>query len=122
MNATSTWRSTTTCAKWFVKRAKIMQSIREYLIEKGFIEVETPTLQPIYGGANAKLFTTHHNAANMTLYLRVAPELYLKRCIVGGYGKGVRVQQNFRNEGMDRTHSPEFTCLEFTRPSLITTI
>lgn len=97
----------------FVKRAKIMQSIREYLIEKGFIEVETPTLQPIYGGANAKPFTTHHNAANMTLYLRVAPELYLKRCIVGGMEKVFEFSKNFRNEGMDRTHSPEFTCLEF---------
>ncbi len=97
----------------FVKRSKIMQAIREYLIEKGFIEVETPTLQPIYGGANARPFTTHHNAAGMTLYLRVAPELYLKRCIVGGMDKVFEFTKNFRNEGMDRTHSPEFTGLEF---------
>ena len=97
----------------FLKRSKIMQAIREYLLEKGFIEVETPTLQPIYGGANAKPFTTHHNAADMTLYLRVAPELYLKRCIVGGMEKVFEFSKNFRNEGMDRTHSPEFTGLEF---------
>ncbi len=97
----------------FLKRSKIMQAIREYLIGKGFIEVETPTLQPIYGGANARPFTTHHNAADMTLYLRVAPELYLKRCIVGGMEKVFEFSKNFRNEGMDRTHSPEFTGLEF---------
>ena len=97
----------------FIKRFKILQAIREYLIEKGFIEVETPTLQPIYGGANARPFTTHHNACDMTLYLRVAPELYLKRCIVGGMEKVFEFSKNFRNEGMDRTHSPEFTGLEF---------
>ncbi len=97
----------------FIKRSKIMQAIREYLIEKGFIEVETPTLQPIYGGANARPFTTHHNACDMTLYLRVAPELYLKRCIIGGMEKVFEFCKNFRNEGMDRTHSPEFTGLEF---------
>ena len=87
----------------FIKRFKILQAIREYLIEKGFIEVETPTLQPIYGGANARPFTTHHNACDMTLYLRVAPELYLKRCIVGGMEKVFEFSKNFRNEGMDRT-------------------
>lgn len=97
----------------FVKRSRIIQSIREYLIENKFIEVETPTLQPIYGGANAKPFTTHHNAADMTLYLRVAPELYLKRCIVGGMERVFEFSKNFRNEGMDKTHSPEFTGLEF---------
>lgn len=97
----------------FIKRSKIMQAIREYLLEKGFIEVETPTLQPIYGGANARPFTTHHNACDMTLYMRVAPELYLKRCIVGGMEKVFEFSKNFRNEGMDRTHSPEFTGLEF---------
>ena len=80
----------------FVKRAKIMQSIREYLIEQGFIEVETPTLQPIYGGANARPFTTHHNACDMELYLRVAPELYLKRCIVGGLERVFECSKNFR--------------------------
>jgi lysyl-tRNA synthetase, class II len=97
----------------FLKRSRILQAIREYLLENKFIEVETPTLQPIYGGANAKPFTTHHNAADMTLYLRVAPELYLKRCIVGGMERVFEFSKNFRNEGMDRTHSPEFTGLEF---------
>ena len=97
----------------FIKRSRVLQSIREYLIENKFIEVETPTLQPIYGGANARPFTTHHNAADMTLYLRVAPELYLKRCIVGGMERVFEFSKNFRNEGMDRTHSPEFTGLEF---------
>ncbi len=97
----------------FLKRSRILQAIREYLLENRFIEVETPTLQPIYGGANAKPFTTHHNAADMTLYLRVAPELYLKRCIVGGMERVFEFSKNFRNEGMDRTHSPEFTGLEF---------
>jgi len=97
----------------FRKRSRIMQSIREYLLENGFLEVETPTLQPIYGGANARPFETHHNAAGMTLYLRIAPELYLKRCIVGGLEKVFEFTKNFRNEGMDRTHSPEFTGLEF---------
>ncbi|MDR2579402.1 MAG: lysine--tRNA ligase [Fibromonadaceae bacterium] len=97
----------------FRKRTRIIQSIREYLLEKGFLEVETPTLQPIYGGANARPFETHHNAAGMTLYLRIAPELYLKRCIVGGLDKVFEFTKNFRNEGMDKTHSPEFTSLEF---------
>lgn len=97
----------------FYKRSRIIQSIREYLLEKGFLEVETPTLQPIYGGANARPFTTHHNAADMELFLRVANELYLKRCIVGGLDKVFEFTKNFRNEGMDRTHSPEFSSLEF---------
>lgn len=97
----------------FRKRAQIIQAIREYLIEKGFLEVETPTLQPIYGGANARPFVTHHNAADIDLYLRIAPELYLKRCIVGGLDKVFEFTKNFRNEGMDRTHSPEYTGLEF---------
>jgi len=97
----------------FVKRSKIVQAIREYLLEKGFLEVETPTLQPVYGGANARPFTTHHNATGMELYLRVANELYLKRCIVGGMEKVFEFTKNFRNEGMDRTHSPEFSALEF---------
>ncbi len=96
----------------FVKRTKIVQAIRSYLLEKGYLEVETPTLQPIYGGANARPFTTHHNAADMTLYLRVANELYLKRCVVGGFEKVFEFTKNFRNEGMDRTHSPEFTAIE----------
>jgi lysyl-tRNA synthetase, class II len=97
----------------FRKRMRIIQSIREYMLEKGFLEVETPTLQPIYGGANARPFETHHNAADMTLYLRIAPELYLKRCIVGGFEKVFEFTKNFRNEGMDKNHSPEFSSLEF---------
>ncbi len=97
----------------FVKRSKIVQSIREYLLEIGSMEVETPTLQSIYGGANARPFTTHHHATGLELYLRVANELYLKRCIVGGFEKVFEFTKNFRNEGMDRTHSPEFSALEF---------
>jgi len=97
----------------FRKRMRIIQSIREYMLEKGFLEVETPTLQPIYGGANARPFETHHNAAGITLYLRIAPELYLKRCIVGGFEKVFEFTKNFRNEGMDKNHSPEFSSLEF---------
>jgi len=97
----------------FRKRTRIIQSIREYMLEKGFLEVETPTLQPIYGGANARPFETHHNAAGITLYLRIAPELYLKRCIVGGFEKVFEFTKNFRNEGMDKNHSPEFSSLEF---------
>jgi lysyl-tRNA synthetase class 2 len=97
----------------FYKRSRIVQAIREYLLEQKYLEVETPTLQPIYGGANARPFTTHHNAQGMTLYLRVANELYLKRCIVGGLDRVFEFTKNFRNEGMDRTHSPEFSALEF---------
>jgi lysyl-tRNA synthetase, class II len=97
----------------FVKRSRIVQAIREYLLEKGFLEVETPTLQPVYGGANARPFSTHHNATGLELYLRVANELYLKRCIVGGFEKVFEFTKNFRNEGMDRTHSPEFSAIEF---------
>lgn len=97
----------------FRKRSRIVQAVREYLLEQNYLEVETPTLQPIYGGANARPFTTHHNAAGMTLYLRVANELYLKRCIVGGLDRVFEFTKNFRNEGMDRTHSPEFSALEF---------
>ena len=96
----------------FVKRTKIVQAIRSYLLGLEYLEVETPTLQPVYGGANARPFSTHHNAADMTLYLRVANELYLKRCIVGGFEKVFEFTKNFRNEGMDRTHSPEFTAIE----------
>ncbi|MCL2283357.1 MAG: lysine--tRNA ligase [Fibromonadales bacterium] len=97
----------------FCKRTRIIQSIREYLVEKEFLEVETPTLQSIYGGANARPFDTHHNAAGATLFLRIAPELYLKRCIIGGLEKVFEFTKNFRNEGMDRNHSPEFSALEF---------
>ena len=96
----------------FVKRAKIIKSIRDFLYENNFLEVETPILQPIYGGANARPFITHHNTLNIDLYLRIATELYLKRLIVGGYEKVYELGKNFRNEGMDKTHNPEFTAIE----------
>ncbi len=97
----------------FRKRSNIVQNIRDYLISQNFLEVETPVLQPIYGGASARPFTTHHNAQNMELYLRISNELYLKRCIVGGLLRVFEFSRNFRNEGIDRTHNPEFTILEF---------
>jgi lysyl-tRNA synthetase class 2 len=97
----------------FLKRSRVLQAIREYLITKGFLEVETPVLQSIYGGANARPFLTHHNALDIPLYLRVSNELYLKRCIVGGFPKVFEFAKDFRNEGIDRTHNPEFTLLEF---------
>ncbi|MFN3422569.1 MAG: lysine--tRNA ligase, partial [Armatimonadota bacterium] len=96
----------------FVKRSKIIQAIRRFLDERGFIEVETPILQPVYGGALARPFITHHNALDMDLYLRIAPELYLKRLIVGGFDKVYEIGRNFRNEGVDSRHNPEFTMLE----------
>jgi lysyl-tRNA synthetase class 2 len=83
------------------------------LDDLGFWEVETPTLQPLYGGANAKPFTTHHNALDHDFYLRIADELYLKRLIVGGYDKVYEICKDFRNEGLDQTHSPEFTMVEY---------
>ncbi len=97
----------------FVKRAKIISSIRNYLDGQGFLEVETPVLQPLYGGANARPFTTHHNALDQTLFLRIADELYLKRLIVGGIDRVYEIAKDFRNEGMDKNHNPEFTMLEF---------
>ncbi len=97
----------------FVKRSRIIQAIREYLLGRDYLEVETPTLQPIYGGANARPFITHHNAQGMDLFLRVSNELYLKRCIVGGFPRVFEFAKDFRNEGIDRTHNPEFTLLEF---------
>ena len=97
----------------FIARAKIISAIREFFDKKGFVEVETPVLQPIYGGANAKPFKTHHNALDFDMYLRIAPELYLKRLVVGGFDKVYEICKNFRNEGMDKTHNPEFTMLEF---------
>jgi lysyl-tRNA synthetase class 2 len=97
----------------FVKRANIIKGLREYLDNMGFLEVETPVLQPLYGGANALPFTTHHNAMNQQLYLRIADELYLKRLIIGGIDRVYEVAKDFRNEGMDRNHNPEFTMLEF---------
>ena len=97
----------------FVKRAKIISSVRKFLDDKGFLEVETPVLQPLYGGANARPFTTHHNSLDQVLYLRIADELYLKRLIIGGIDKVYELSKNFRNEGMDRNHNPEFTMLEW---------
>lgn len=97
----------------FEKRSRIVRTIRNFLDERGFIEVETPTLQPLYGGAAARPFTTVHNALSQTFYLRIAVELYLKRLIVGGFDRVYEITKNFRNEGIDRNHSPEFTMLEW---------
>ena len=97
----------------FYKRSKIIQTLRNFLINNGFLEVETPTLQPIAGGAVAKPFITHYNAYDRDVYLRIAPELYLKRLIVGGFEKVFEFARCFRNEGVDATHNPEFTNLEF---------
>ena len=97
----------------FRTRSHIVQAIREFMTGKGFLEVETPMMQPIPGGANAKPFKTHHNALDMELFLRVAPELYLKRLVVGGFEKVFEINRNFRNEGMSTRHNPEFTMLEF---------
>ena len=96
----------------FLKRTKVYSSMREYFNGKGYIEVETPILQSIPGGASARPFITHHNALDIPLYLRIADELYLKRLIVGGFEGVYEFGKNFRNEGMDRTHNPEFTCME----------
>ena len=97
----------------FVLRSRIIQTIREFFDEQGFIEVETPMMQSIPGGATARPFKTHHHALGMDLYLRVAPELYLKRLVVGGLEKVYELNRNFRNEGISTTHNPEFTMLEF---------
>ncbi len=96
----------------FVKRSKIITAMRRFLDGEGFLEVETPTLQPIYGGAMARPFVTHHNALNTTLYLRIADELYLKRLIVGGFEKVYEICKDFRNEGISTRHNPEFTMME----------
>jgi lysyl-tRNA synthetase, class II len=96
----------------FRQRAKLIASIRSYLDERGYLEVETPALQPIYGGAAARPFTTHHNALDMPLYLRIADELYLKRLIVGGFDGVYEIAKDFRNEGLSRFHNPEFTMME----------
>jgi lysyl-tRNA synthetase class 2 len=96
----------------FVKRTKLVNSIRGFLANKGYLEVETPILQPMYGGAAARPFKTHHNSLDMTLYLRIANELYLKRLIVGGFDGVFEFAKDFRNEGMDRYHNPEFTQME----------
>ncbi|HET8522693.1 MAG TPA: lysine--tRNA ligase [Thermomicrobiales bacterium] len=94
-------------------RARIITALRHFLDARGYLEVETPILQPLYGGAAAEPFTTHHNALDQTFYLRIADELYLKRLIVGGYERVYEIAKDFRNEGIDRVHSPEFTMLEF---------
>lgn len=96
----------------FIKRSKIISTIREFLDSKNYLEVETPILQPLYGGAAARPFITHHNALDIDLYLRIADELYLKRLIVGGFDGVYEISKDFRNEGMDRSHNPEFTMLE----------
>jgi lysyl-tRNA synthetase, class II len=97
----------------FKKRVEIIRLIREFLSNRGYMEVETPMMQPVPGGATAKPFKTHHNALDMDLYLRIAPELYLKRLLVGGFEKVFEINRNFRNEGLSTRHNPEFTMLEF---------
>jgi len=99
--------------KVFVTRARIISSIRRQLEARGFIEVETPMMQPLYGGAAARPFVTHHNTLDIDLYLRIAPELYLKRLVVGGLERVYEINRNFRNEGLSTQHNPEFTMLEF---------
>ncbi len=97
----------------FLTRSELISAIRRYLDDQGFVEVETPVLQPLYGGAAARPFTTHYNALDQTMYLRIATELYLKRCIVGGLERVYEIGKNFRNEGLSRKHLPEFTMLEW---------
>jgi len=99
--------------KIFITRSKIIQSLRHQLDERGFLEVETPMMQPLYGGAVARPFVTHHNTLDINLYLRIAPELYLKRLVVGGMERVYEINRNFRNEGISTHHNPEFTMLEF---------
>lgn len=99
--------------KRFVARSKAVSSIREFMVSHGFLEVETPMLHPIPGGANAKPFVTHHNALDQEMFLRIAPELYLKRLIVGGFERVFEINRNFRNEGISVRHNPEFTMMEF---------
>lgn len=99
--------------KVFLVRSKIIQAVREFLVDRGYLEVETPMMHSIPGGATARPFVTHHNALDMSLYLRIAPELYLKRLVVGGMEKVFEINRNFRNEGISTRHNPEFTMLEF---------
>src|SRR5690606_17215316 len=96
----------------FHLRSKIVSAIRRFMDDRAFLEVETPMLQPIAGGAAARPFTTHHNALDIDLFLRIAPELYLKRLLVGGLPRVYEINRNFRNEGIDRQHNPEFTAME----------
>ncbi len=100
----------------FIKRSRIISAMRKFLDEHGYLEVETPVLQPLYGGAAARPFITHHNTLDIPLYLRIADELYLKRLIVGGFNGVYEISKDFRNEGMDRTHNPEFTMMELYVP------
>jgi lysyl-tRNA synthetase class 2 len=97
----------------FMARSKMVGTMRSFLDALGFLEVETPVLQPVYGGAAARPFVTHHNSLDIPLYLRIADELYLKRLVVGGFDRVYEIGHDFRNEGVDRTHNPEFTMLEF---------
>ncbi|HPW84816.1 MAG TPA: lysine--tRNA ligase [Rhodoferax sp.] len=97
----------------FVARSKAVSGLREFMVQHGFLEVETPMLHPIPGGANAKPFTTHHNALDQQMFLRIAPELYLKRLVVGGFDRVFEINRNFRNEGISVRHNPEFTMMEF---------
>ncbi len=97
----------------FVKRAKVLRALRRFFDERGYLEVETPMMQPIAGGAAARPFVTHHNALDMDLFMRIAPELYLKRLVVGGLDRVYEINRNFRNEGISTQHNPEFTMLEF---------
>ncbi|MFZ3129483.1 MAG: amino acid--tRNA ligase-related protein, partial [Rhodoferax sp.] len=99
--------------KRFVARSKAVSGMRDFMVQHGFLEVETPMLHPIPGGANAKPFTTHHNALDQQMFLRIAPELYLKRLIVGGFERVFEINRNFRNEGISVRHNPEFTMMEF---------
>lgn len=97
----------------FLKRSRIIQAVREVMLQHDFLEVETPMMQPMAGGAEATPFATHHNALDMSLYLRIAPELYLKRLVVGGFERVFEINRNFRNEGVSTKHNPEFTMMEF---------
>src|SRR5262249_31159341 len=97
----------------FKARSNTIQAMRDFFVARGYLEVETPMMQAIPGGAAARPFITHHNALDMDLYLRIAPELYLKRLVVGGFEKVFEINRNFRNEGISTRHNPEFTMLEF---------